>query len=1048
MRSNSSLFEITLAALGLLLTFQFRAIGQEQPVAPAEIKFSDCGSDIRPIPREQSASITSKIAPGQVQCYRLSLEKNQYAHVDVVQRGVDVVVQLFNSSGIKIGPQIDSTNYRDGPEPISLVSNADTDCVIAVRSQDKPSDREPLYDVRVTELRQANDADTNYVEAERAFYQSQLQLQSPKPDMAGAISNLERAYSLLKTFSSKPQIWPQILDQLGDAYSTVGKFFEAVNAYEELSNFSIDKKNFDKAADALTSIGMLYFNTGQPAVSRNYYERALSVGATDTEVLANANYNLGVALEALAQYQLALDKLLEAKRLYEAGRKQGPTGEDKFQEAFPHFSKGIGLAYAHLGDHVTAMEFYREGLAVAEPNGQPPNRVAADAAAYLHLYKGFSAFQQNDKATGEKETTIAFDLFQRLGNNPAAANALVNTGSVYYDVGDFDQALTLLNRAEAMQAHDPIGLAYTKTNIGRILIDQGHPTEALRILSDALKLRGGDKSGEAITLYAMALGHIHLKELNTAFGEIDRARTIVEDIQKNIISPDQRSLFRGSVDKIYKLYTDILMRQGRTSEALEFEDNAQALGLREALLSARINFARTLAGGPATDAQTLTNEISRFAGKRQLLGPDLQKSSQAVELNRQIDERTARLRAIEQETLSDPTAASLLKPAPLTIQQIVDMLDSETTLIEYSLGEEQSYVWAVSKGEDPAIVSGVLPGRKKVEQLATQVKDLMGKADLDQEDLRRYQQVSREFSSMLLSGVKTAIAGKRLVVVADGILQYTPFSGLPEPDVASDWQPLVVQHEIVNIPSASALAAVRQETMKRPIPSQTIALFADPIYVRSKTGGRSDATSAKGGKILRPLAFAKDEIDGIESAFAKLGPGRELVPFKTYDATRQNGTSVKLQSFRIIHYSAHGVADDARPEASGIYLSSYDRQGREIPNFMGLSDIYNLKLSADLVVLSACETALGKQVPGEGIVGLTRGFMHAGSASVVSSLWEANEFHTARLMRDFYDGMFDKKQSPAAALRAAQREMWRQKLPPYYWASFNLYGDWRLKQPF
>src|SRR5467141_1175751 len=136
MRSNSSLFEITLAALGLLLTVQFRAIGQEQPVAPAEIKFSDCGSDIRPIQREQSASITSKIAPGQVQCYRLSLEKNQYAHVDVVQRGVDVVVQLFNSAGIKIGPQIDSTNYRDGPEPISLVSN-DTDYVIAVKSQDK-----------------------------------------------------------------------------------------------------------------------------------------------------------------------------------------------------------------------------------------------------------------------------------------------------------------------------------------------------------------------------------------------------------------------------------------------------------------------------------------------------------------------------------------------------------------------------------------------------------------------------------------------------------------------------------------------------------------------------------------------------------------------------------------------------------------------------------------------------------------------------------------------------------------------------------------------
>jgi len=142
------------------------------------------------------------------------------------------------------------------------------------------------------------------------------------------------------------------------------------------------------------------------------------------------------------------------------------------------------------------------------------------------------------------------------------------------------------------------------------------------------------------------------------------------------------------------------------------------------------------------------------------------------------------------------------------------------------------------------------------------------------------------------------------------------------------------------------------------------------------------------------------------------------------------------------------VADDVRPEATGIYFSSYDRKRRRIPNFVGLSDVFSLQLASDLVVLSACETALGKEIRGEGMIGLTRGFMHAGSGAVISSLWEVNEFHSAHLMRMLYQGIFEKKQAPAAALRAAQREMWRQKLPPYYWSGFIFQGEWRMKQAF
>ncbi len=1045
--------KISCLAVGLLsISFPASvARAQGQPTSPDEINLKDCVGAIRNLRAGTAEGVVdNRISPGEVQCYRIVLRANQYMHVEVMQRGVDVIVQLLTAAGKKIGAPIDSPNFRDGLEPISEASDSDTDYVIAVKSQDQQSDRQPIYDIAIKELRDATDDDRNYVQAERAYQQGRLQLlPPPQLDIPAAISNLERARSLLVPFKSKPKIWPEVLDQLALAYSIAGKPFEAVGTYEAESDFYLTAKDFNNEAGVLTTIGVLYFNTGQAVLSRNYYQKALTVGATDTRTVANAKYNLGVVLTVLGQYKSALDTLLEAKMLYDAARKEGPDAENEYQQSFPHVSKAIGLAYAMLGDHITAMDFYRQGLAAAEPGGKIRDDQAAEAAAYLHLYKGFSAYGLNDKQTAENETNVSLRIFQQIGNNRGAANALVNIGFSYYEAGNLDQALSLLKRAADLQTNDPIGLAYTKTNIARILIDKGEPNEALKILSEALKLRGGDKSGEAITLYAMALAHVHLNELNAALSEIEAARTIVEDIRRSTVNPELRALFRGSVDKIYKLYVDILMRQGRTPEAFEFEDNARAAELSETLLAARVNLLTSLDAATLRTWQDLNDQVLVLAGKRQLLGREMQKSPAAVELNTQIDKKTAQLRTITEKVLGNPSTASLLKPTPLSTQQVRELLDSETTLLEYSLGDERSYVWAVSKTED-TLTGYPLPGRKKIDELGKKLRELLTSPRLDQDSLRRYQQLSTELTSMLLAPVSNEIRGKRILIVADGILQYIPFSALPEPNKA-DGQPLIIEHEIVNAPSASALAALRFETTSRREAPSTLALFADPVYVRAQNANRTGSAGSEGAKgenALRPLAFAKDEIKEIRSAFAKLGAGKNLSPQTGYDATRQNAISATVQNFRIIHYSAHGVADDSRPEASGIYLSRYDRQGREIPNFVGLSDVYSLKLSADLVVLSACETALGKEVRGEGILGLTRGFMYAGSATVVSSLWEVNEFHTATLMGLFYKGMFEDRQPPTAALRMAQREMWRQKLPPYYWAGFNLYGEWRLKQPF
>ena len=164
-----------------------------------------------------------------------------------------------------------------------------------------------------------------------------------------------------------------------------------------------------------------------------------------------------------------------------------------------------------------------------------------------------------------------------------------------------------------------------------------------------------------------------------------------------------------------------------------------------------------------------------------------------------------------------------------------------------------------------------------------------------------------------------------------------------------------------------------------------------------------------------------------------------------FDANRASVTSALLAQYRIIHLATHGLLNSDYPELSGIVLSLVDHNGREQPGFLDLGEIYNLKLAADLVVLSACQTALGREIKGEGLIGLTRGFMHAGAPRVVASLWQVDDAATANLMREFYKAMLVERMRPAEALRAAQTRTWTNdpELSPYYWAAFTLQGEWR-----
>jgi CHAT domain-containing protein len=256
------------------------------------------------------------------------------------------------------------------------------------------------------------------------------------------------------------------------------------------------------------------------------------------------------------------------------------------------------------------------------------------------------------------------------------------------------------------------------------------------------------------------------------------------------------------------------------------------------------------------------------------------------------------------------------------------------------------------------------------------------------------------------------------------------------------------------------LAVQRQVLANREPAPKTLAVIADPVFStndpRVKKGGDApDAqvstrslehlpagTTGKGGQVSIPrLPFTRWEADQI-LAVARNGSNLKALDFR---ANRSIATGGELSKYRYVHFATHGYLDTTRAGLSAIVLSLYDEQGKPQDGFLRTHDLYNLKLPAELVVLSACETGLGKDVQGEGLVGLTRGFMYAGARRVIVSLWNVNDKATASLMQRLYAGMLRNGKTPAAALRAAQIEMLRtgQWQSPYYWAPFVMQGEWR-----
>jgi CHAT domain-containing protein len=674
----------------------------------------------------------------------------------------------------------------------------------------------------------------------------------------------------------------------------------------------------------------------------------------------------------------------------------------------------------------------------------------------------------------------ALTLFKSLQMPQLESFALRDLGVVYDSIGDTNKALESYKRAAELirKEEDQREAAYLLCYIGHVYEELKQANRALQYYRDALLLseRSSDPVAKAMIHNNLAHLYRNLGDLANAKHEVEAALGIIETQRANVLSQDLRTSYFATVRSTYEFYIDILMRMHRQNpssgfdkEAFGVSEKARARSFLELLSEARAK-GRDGVDPALLDKEHELSEAINTTAQRQVQLLMEKRTGESDQLCKELDGLVAEL-AQTRDKIRQAHPRAVNVPELLTLDEVQRrLLDEETVLLEYVLGDERSYVWVVTRN---SLLSYELGPRKEIETAARKLHELIASRQMiygEPVTARTERQAKADaeipvqtdlLSKLILGPLAGKLEKKRLLVVADGALQYVPFQMLTAPDGGGY---LVQKYEIVNLPSASTLALLQSVAANRKPASKSVAVLADPVFeiddprvTLNINGTRPprandvhiasrDAGISQDGVQIPRLIASGAEADGIIAA-APWYTGFKAVGF---DANREIVLGSQLANYRIIHFATHGLINSERPELSGIVLSLFDNEGHPQNGFLRLHDIYNLHLPADLVVLSACSTGLGKDVRGEGLIGLTRGFMYAGASGVIASLWKVDDDATAELMKHFYEALFQKGMTPAAALRYAQLTLSQNKRwqSPYYWAGFVIQGQYTETEKF
>lgn len=830
---------------------------------------------------------------------------------------------------------------------------------------------------------------------------------------------------------------------LADLPASRAALSDALHLYRALGNRRAE-------ATALDIRGTVALALANPEEALQDLTRALDLRreSGDRAGLAQTLSNLGLLNASIDDDEAALEHNEQAWQLFHA------LGDRPSEATVLH---NLAEIFLRLGDGGRALQYGRMALDLHREVGPP----AGVAHTLEHIASAYELLGDSRQASRHYE--LALEASRTLTSRRLEAGVLARLGALQLAGGSLEAAGRTLEAAiEASRAaHNSQGVARVLSALGRVRVDQGRHDEAEMLLGQALALGEASESARLKVHARAGLADLAIarRRAAEALAHSEALLSALEDLRAGTSRDDLRIALAAVNDGHYRRHIDILMmlnaldpQSGFAEAAYATVERARARTLLETLSAAPGSVTVPVAPDLASRDVALRHEIGAKADRLSRMLARQAPASALAPLRRDIDSLTsayheirARIRAL------NPAYAALVHPESIGIHDVQrELLDRESVLLQFSLGRSRSFVWAITPDD---WMTAELPGRDEIESLSRRTYELLTargvRSDTGEPETRarriaaadrEWTSLSRLLSQVLLRPVSSFLGRARVIVVGDGAIDYLPFSALPDP-TSPTGAPLVEAHEVVRIPSASALAVSRRH---RPLsaPYRSLAIVADPVFSALDTRVRAGHSPAGVAVDEYPrLRFSRTEAVAIAGLAA---PGHALLALD-FAASRDRLVGGAFADRDILHLATHGILDTDRPELSGLVFSTVDADGQPLDGHLRLTDIYNLPMDADLVVLSGCETALGREFRGEGLVGLTRGFLYAGASRVIASLWRVDDRATAELMTRLYRGLLRDSLRPASALRAAQLEISRQVqwAAPYYWAGFELSGEWR-----
>jgi CHAT domain-containing protein/tetratricopeptide (TPR) repeat protein len=1017
---------------------------------------------------EPGKPIKREMKGGETHSYLLTLTAGQFLYALVDQRGVDMVITLFDPEGKQV-IQIDSPNDTQEPEPVRAIAELTGSYRLEVRSLEKEA-KPGRYEVRIEELRAASQQDRKIVAGERAFMEAEeLRLQGDAASLRKAVAKYEEALQVARSVGNRLSE-AETLNNIGYSYDSLGEKKKALDYYDQA--LSLRQKLGDRTGEAetLNNIGYTYDSLGEKKRALDYYNQALPIFQNigdDSGEAATLN-NIGAVYNSLGEKQRALDyynralplfraaggRLGEASTFHNMGAIYDDLGEKQtalgyYNQALSIFRdidersseavtlNSIGKTYDDLGEKQTALSYYNQSL--------PLRREAGDYSGEAETLNNIGAIYDS---LGEKKKALdhcnqGLPLFRKVGDRSGEARVLTNIGAIYNSLGEKKKSLNYYNQALSLRRKvgDRTGEAETLNNIGVAYHSLGEKKRALGYYNQALPIfhnvgndsgeaatlnnigevydslsekkralgyynRGlplfrkvGDRSGEAITLTNIGYVYELLGQKQKALDFYLQAIAKIESLRESATIEEIKTGLSERSSYTYQRLVPLLLQLGKPAQAFDLTERARARTFLDQMGNVRLRQFKTSNPQLVQEEQTLASELTSLERtlrrERGKLVPSLPPAHLTYLENQLAAKRRLYEDLLVRIKLTNPEYASLRSVNTLTLPEIQQILDSNTTLLSYFVTLDVTLAFIITRDSFRAVEIPV----KEID-LVNSINwfhDFASLFDSQPESLKK-------LYGWLIAPLKPYIKTSSVCIIPHAILNYLPFAALT--DGRSYFGD---SHTLFYLPGASVLPFIHNKS--KPVGNHLLAVAQN----------KADAMSV--------LHYVDEEATSVADLY-------DTKAMTTGSASKSEFLK-RAGDYTILHIAAHAGLNATNPLFSRILLG----QSKDDIGALEVREVYDLDLAkTSLVVLSACETLLGSHSRGDDMVGLNRAFIYAGAPTVIASLWTVDDESTGYLMKSFYTHL-KQGRGKAEALQAAQSDT-RKKYPhPHDWASFVLTGD-------